>query len=376
MAISALRLCLVFWVALYFSGCAAKAADYQNEYALYSAALSAGDRTGAAAHALAAWRAAEETLGAHRVTATLAYNYGQHVLFDDAAAALPALLRARELLRAGTADLPAFDLDAYIAYARLKTGAGPTRDLRAALDARDAAIPEPSYESARLWLDLTAHYLAAERYREAMEGAARAEASLIAAVPADRDGRAMAIMFGGVARLVPHPREIEDIMAAHAEFVRAIALFPPQQDIRRFNRTFAQALAWEHIVYSAIGSVRGKSKALAGAANEQWKTDSDARILFADAPPDDACKFEWENREINFPYRELRKGYLGAVMIGYAVTPAGVVEDAAIMAEVPAEAFGDHVLASVSKWKLRSPAVLDPACLVNRTTFYSFAIKS
>jgi hypothetical protein len=95
----------------------ASAADtepYFVEYRAYKAAMASGALETATAHGLAAWKSAEEALGDHRLTAILAYNYGQLVVFKAPEQAAAPLRRASELSRAGLAELPQDALRLYL----------------------------------------------------------------------------------------------------------------------------------------------------------------------------------------------------------------------------------------------------------------------
>jgi len=349
---------------------------YLAEYRLYNEALARGDQAAAVAHSLAAWKAAEESLGDHKTTAVLAYNYGQETVFDDAAAALPAFERARALQDAGVADLPREDLAMFLAYATFRAkGEKPSRakTLRRALEARDEVGVAATAESANIWLTLATNDITNERYKEALASAARAEASIISAIPHHYRGRGQAILLQGLAVLLPVPRSASDVRIAHRHFVRALNLFPSQKSIDEYDPQFVRIWAWELAAHSALEST-----------NEFAKMPKNL-IRFSEEPlgspfeepyqSNEECNIEWASRPApDYPWKAARKGYLGAVLAGYRLSGDLKIHDARILAEVPDNLFGEIALEALGNWRLAAPVAALPGCNDNRIAVFRFVI--
>lgn len=352
----------------------AQAADYKSEYRLYNDALAAGDESAAAIHGLAAWKAAEAELGDHKTTATLAFNYGQHVLFDDPAAALPALKRAKALMDTGVAELPAQDLAIYLAYAAFKAkdeNGANAKALRTALEARDVSGAAASFEAAKIWTHLAAHYLAVEDYTDAGAAAKRAEALISAVNPGDIRGRATAIMIAGVAVLMPTPRTTASVETAHDDFLRAAKLFPPQKDIVSFDPQLAKVLAWELAAHAADSNVR--ERGAGKAVREKWDAEP-MPVSFEGAPPIRDCRIELKTPgPPAFPTQSLSEGHIGAVVVGFGIGEDGRVRDQRVLAEAPKPALGPFALGSMRRWRYKEPAIIPPACRSNRISAFAFS---
>lgn len=375
---------LLVYVALGLLGAATargaeEAAQYLVEYRAYNAALDSGDGDGAIRHARAAWDAAEQTIGDHRLTAILAYNYGRVVLFTDAANANAALQRSRELLEAGIANLTPEHVNVYADYAQFGTD-GPTwRDanrLRESLTAVGLDDLEVIADVAPMWLRLAAYDVAEERYRKARESAAMAEAAIRKAAPDSSRALAQAIVIRGVSQLVPYPRELDDVQFAHNQFVRALDLFEPQQDIDSFDPLFAQTLAW----YSATDSVlygMGRSDYPDHEGDPAKKDAEDWHFFTYQSDPSIVCgEVEWAEQDApRYPGRALRRGYIGAILIGYRLGEDLRVHDARVLAEVPKEAFSDVALDAVKAWRASALPAGDPACWLNLTITIRFVLE-
>jgi TonB family protein len=354
-------------------GGAARAADYLAEYRAYDEALAGGDHAAAARHALAAWKAAEEALGDHKTTGVLAYNYGQLVLFENPEAALPALARAKDLLEAGYAELPRADLDVYIAYAIFKVR-GERKEycepLRIALLRRDETGAAPTVESARIWLELAVGYLNAGRFEAAKESASVAEAMIAAAAPLDYRARAQAITIQGAAALLPINRFLSSIDEAHAQFVRAANLFPPQKDIETFDPIFAKLIAWDYATHAALQS-RGdwyRDKKI----EENWPGFPP---LFEGEIPAEECSGDWESRKApSYPDKAAGHNYIGAAIVGFHLNDDGTVEGAKLLAEVPVDTFGKYALKAAEKWRHKLPLDPRPGCRRNLLTSFIFVM--
>jgi TonB family protein len=366
-------------VALLVAAAGAAAApeeQYLIEYRAYSAAMADGDGTVAATHARAAWQSAEAELGAHRLTAILAYNYGRLIALTDAETALVPLLRARALHDAGFADLPPEQVRLYSAYAEFEADGRKRReanDLREILQAMgaDAAAADPDLAS--MWLRLTTYDVVEERYRTARESAASAEAAMLSAGIDNPHYLASAIMLGGIARLVPYPRKVEDVQAAHNEFSRARRLFPPQKDLESFDPLLAKVLAWDHAADSALATLDYED--YPDHADAVAEESPPTPPLFEPAAFLDCEAFEWANQDApRFPPLALRDGRIGAVFIGFRLADDFTVKDARILAEVPMDEFGEYALDAVKQWRAKPLPSEDPACYQNLVISIQFVI--
>lgn len=349
---------------------------YLAAYRAYNAALAAGELGTAATQARAAWRAAERELGDHRLTAILAFNFGQLVVFRDAGAAYPALSRARELREGGIADLAADMTRLYLDFAEFAVD-GPTRReadrLRKSLEAFPLDGPDVNPDLALMWLKLALHDAAEERFRKAQESATTAEQAILATSPESKPALAEAILIQGIAHLVPFPRKVKDVQAAHNDIVRALELFEPQADIDSFDPLFAHVLAWDHAARSALRSLDKED--YPDHEGTDWK-DREHVHVFRHQDTANCPKLEWEERESpHYPGRALRKGYIGAALIGYRLAGDGTVEDARVLAEVPKETFGEVALDAVKQWRVKEIPPGDPACFRNLTSSIMFIIE-
>jgi tetratricopeptide (TPR) repeat protein len=353
----------------------AEEGDYQSEYALYVAAIEAGDRQAAASHGLAAWRAAEDALGDDAYTAILAYNYGQFVLFSDAPSAAEALRRANALQEAGIADLPVSHLRVYLAYAEFEVEGGSrplARELQDALLALEGEGAAPSANLTFMWMALTGYYNEQERYEETLESARKAEAYIEVTAPDNYPLKATMILLQGEAQLIPFPRTIEDIRAAYDAFIRARALFPPQEDIENFDETMARIMAWDLVARAAAASMEEPLLI------KYERIDEVLPWAYFKTPQksDEECEIAWKKRKPpRYPETPLWEGFIGGVVIGYHLGDDALVHDARILAEVPEAAFGKAALESMKDWRLAAPALNDPACRRNRIVDFIFIIK-
>lgn len=357
----------------------AQESDYLTEYRLFMQAHEKGDLSVAAVHGLNAWTKAEAELGDHRLTAILAYNYGKLVIFDATRNPLSALERAYELFDAGLADLPGEELTAYRAYARF-VDAGqrrrPSNILRKALANYDGvSASNPDY--AQMWLHLATADLKAERYKNARESSAKAEEKLKAITPQDSKNIAQAILFGGVAWVAPYPRTANDIINARRAFIRASQLFEPQQDISNFDPIFAAIMAWDYAAASALSSLPLSAEAHQRHSETPAKLEGHMPPLIAGRPTNrsERCEFDWDRKPPRYPSKALRRGYIGAAIIGFHVSPDGAVLEPRVLAEVPQDTFGAHVIKSMENWQaVKMPQA--PDCLRNHITTVSFTINN
>lgn len=381
-----LRFLSAFAAWIVVCGATASAAEdptYLAEYKLYMQALKQQDLEGATAHGKAAWRAAEAELGDNELTAVLAYNYGQLVLFDDTESAVEALRRADELQKSGVADLPASELRLYLAYAEFRVGGGKRRqanELREALKQVEAEGAAAN-DLATMWLQLAWSDINGGSYKHAIESASKAETAINASAPENYHAKAEAILIGGVATLLPRRRTIEDILNANREFARARELFPLQKDLEGFDHTLAQILAWNVAAYSALLTFKNYDIDLidlptASRIKVKSRTDKDdigeflwidMNTIFDKKRANEECLIHWADRKIpKYPKSELNRGTIGAVLIGYNFGNGLNLLDPRILAEAPAASdFGESVLKAMADWRLAEPTVNHPDCRRN-----------
>ena len=349
----------------------AQAQTYADEYQAYLKSLERLDQEGAAEHAYAAWRDAEKQLGDHELTAVLAYNYGQLVLFDDPATALKALKRTRALLEDGVAaELPQKALQLYIAYAEFTVSGGKfskSGPLRRALSELDQSGAQPTRSTARMWFELATADMLNKRYDAAQQSTERARAAIAGARPGDTDTLAKAIIMQGAAYLFDKSRRKPNIIEAVHHFREAIALYPPQDSIDAFDTTFAQALGWEYAAKVVFEQ--------AGYRDRDYPEDQDeGRELIKGRPTEkhEKCNVEWEERPApDYPSGALTEGYVGAVIIGYHLKENKAV-DIRVLSEVPAGKFSEATLESAQKWRLKHPPLDTPECRTDYITFTGF----
>lgn len=349
---------------------------YLQEYKLYNQALEAGDTEAAAAHGRAAWQAAEESLGDNSLTAILAYNYGQLVLFSNTAEALRALKRADELQRAKIATLPPDELRLYLAYAAFAEGGGNrrrSRELDEALTEIAASGIKPNADLARMAFELAVIDLQHERYEEVIASSARAVEYLQIATPNDYKAIASALLVGGVAKLVPFPRKTENVIKAHTDFERGINLFSPQKDVESFDRTYAQLIAWSAAADAAAGTL-GEDHSIFNSAPDDDEGERSPFFESAIGSPYD-CGLEWAKRDPpDFPFRAVNLGYIGAAIIVYDIEGQNIT-NVRVLSEVPQEIFGKVAVRSMNKWEVKTPPVDHPGCNKNLVTQFMFVIQ-
>lgn len=344
---------------------------YVAEFKAYQAAINSGDKDKALSHGLAAWQAAESELGDDRLTAILAYNYGQLAIYADPAKANAALSRAKELADAGLAELPMTDLELFLAYTALKLkkdGRSEANALRSQLEQIAEQNIPPNHETTKMWLELISADIRNRRYREVRNNAARVEEMVANVFPEDHRARATVIIFHGLSWLSAKPHREKNVITAIELFRRASSLFPPQESIENFDDLLAQAFIWEaasHAVYLTNGyNPKRIPESTAGDslfAGEQMSLEE--------------CGGEWAERDPpKYPSKELFRGYVGAVLIGYHFGDDTSVHDVRILAEVPDRSFGEAVLKEVSNWKLTAPPPDDPRCRKNKIFWVTFVI--
>lgn len=358
----------------------AEAADaddpvYLVEYRAYRQASKAGDTDGAIRHARAAWQSSEQLLRDDQTTAILAFNFGRLQLYRDAGAALPALRRADALQQSGVADLPSAELRLFLAYAAYQTSRqrwGDLKDFRKALKASTQELSDGSIDLANIWISLTTEDFAARRYSYAIESAASTEAVIRAAVPDDLAALAQVILIGGAARIIPANRTEGQILAAHREFRRARRLFPPQKDIASFDPLLAEILAWDAAAEAAYRTRNSK-----GLPADSTEGAAPMPPIFeSNSSSEERCgEIEWSNRKPpEYPEEARIAGYIGAVIVGYNLGDDLRVSDPKILAEVPAQKFGNAAVSAIADWQAAPLASEDPVCRRNLLTRFTFVL--
>lgn len=345
---------------------AAEPEPYLVEYRAYNAALESGDTETAAAHGLAAWRAAEQALGDHRLTGILAYNYGRLVVFRATERATEPLRRASELQGAGLVELPQDTLRLYRTYAEFAASGFDEKaadDLREALDAvgmQEALIDE----IAPMWLRLASEDFAAGEYRKATRSAAKAEAALPKANPEGWRQLAQALLIGAVANLVRSSRDLDDVEAANEQFGRARRLFPPQKDLDSFDPLLAQVIAWHHVSWDLLRALHEAKGRMPPGEEDDDSPPAPPYFQYQADGSLECDDFEWLERAApDYPRGALRDGYLGAVALGYRLGEDLSVRDARVLAEVPVgERFGQESLEALSEWHPKSLPSGGSAC--------------
>ena len=359
-------------VTLFAAAVSAEAQDdppYLLEYRAYNEALQRGDAKAAEGHARAAWESAEELRGDDRITAILAYNYGRQSLFANSSQALVAMRRAGELRDLAGDALPSAALDLYRAYLELVTGENNRRNAKALREALAAEEDVDAMEFAAMSLGLALKDFAAGRMREAEESAATAKAAILKADPQDTVGIATAGITKGAAQMLRQPRREQRIRAAQEEFRKVRDLYPPQADIESFAVGLAQALAWDYAAAALLQSMGER------AGDLSW--DRDSPLFERPAGLRERCgDIEWVSRSPpSYPRDAVRKGYVGAVLVGYHIDDALGIEGVRILAEVPAAKFGDAALEAVANWEIESMENDAEHCRRNRVTRFRFVIS-
>lgn len=363
--------------ALFVPGTPASAGEtepYLTEYLAYDAALQAGDNQAAADHGLAAWKAAEQVLGDHRLTGILAYNYGRLIVLDATEKAAAPLRRASALQQSGLVELPADALRLYLAYAEFALSGFEEEsgdELREALNAvglRDGSLIQ---HVAPMWLKLLSEDFALREYRKAERDAAQAEAAILKADPDAWRELAQVILLGTVASLGRAPWS-HDLEAANQQFDRARRLFPPQKDLESFDPLLAQAMAWRRASWRELQKELG------------WATPN---LDYDDSPPTppvfkyqadgslECDDFEWREKPLpDYPAGAWHGFQLGVVVVGYRLGEDLRVRDARILAEVPPrEQFGEISLPTLSGWRAQALPTGGSEC--SYVEFIDFAIE-
>ncbi|WP_425409753.1 TonB family protein [Hyphococcus sp.] len=384
--------CVALGMVILLAG-AASAQTYLDEYKAYNAALESGDADAAAAHGYAAWQAAEQELGDDALTAVLAYNYGQYVLYSNTEGALEALRRADELQQAGIADLPADELMLFLAFSEFSLDSKTNRkrdDLRSALNVLAQQGVPASQDIATMWLILANADFEDSKYEDARVSAEKAEKYIFAADTNNYVSRARAILVQGVSKLFYDELKAQSILDANKDFVRASRLFPVQNDVDTFDSTLALILTWNSAAQVMLRTISNYQ-------DDRPDTWTGSRIRLRDLPDDEiadptkflsfdmnavfpssrsaeSCNMEMERIPPKYPRTALNKWYVGSVMVGYDIDENGVPIKAKILAEVPSQYFGEVVLEALSKWRSSTPVIDSQECRKDLITMFSFEL--
>lgn len=357
----------------------AEASDKHLEaYRNYKAALEMGDNEAVKLYAREAWRAAEKELGDHQTTAILAYNYANWVYGIDPEIAIEPLKRVIAIAGEDNdlfgADLPIIMLRYCEANIALDDDKSAHNILRKLMESKRKEGLPFSIVAARAWRELAFHEIDQERFDRAERYAQRAERHIQEAAP-DQLQVVISILYAnGLALVAGGKRSKQDVEDAYWYFNRAVGLFPPQKDIETLNPLLAKVLAWRSATV-----VAGRSDAYMKNTRSPKIQESDtlkyANIVWQTPKPEnDVCELSWEERiPPGYPKKELRKGTVGAVLLGYNITDNGLVKDARILAEVPGKTgFGEEALASTKEWRLEKST--PPECRQNLVAHISYMI--
>ncbi|NOX94076.1 MAG: hypothetical protein GXP04_02965 [Alphaproteobacteria bacterium] len=348
---------------------------YLEAYKAYTQAMNDGDREAAERHGFAAWQAADEALGDNQLTGILAFNYGQLVIFTNSKAALPALRRANKLHQKGIASLPEADLKLFLAYAEFAVASKRkyrADDLREALIAIEDNGAPVNEDIATMWLHLASSDFVSKRYHDASECASKAERAYEISAPDNYRQRANAILINGAVKLDPFPRTVENVQAAHNEFMRAWELFPPQKDLDTFDGVFAQTIGWNFAADAALTTLGEDTYPDHKNGDKEGHNTYSKPIFQKRIKTTVECNIAWDRVPLKYPYRAQGSDYTGAVIIGYNIGGDELVHDARVLSDGPLKVFSDAALKSMASWRLVNPIPDDPACRENRITYFSF----
>lgn len=354
--------------------------DHVAHYQAYNQALAQGDLVAAEDQAEKAWRAAERELGDHQTTAVLAYNFANLVYFTQPQKALEPLARVVDITGDNNdmfgVESPGLML--LLANAFTNPDARERENtLRTTLNDLELKNPPPNLLAARAWLHLAGREMIRTRYERAED---YADFSIRHYTPFMAPGEleiANAFIIGGIARVAGRSRNTQDLRDALVLFDQAIELFPPQSSIETFDPQLAIAVAWRATtVTAAISDTPVRSPYGSRLKPNPPELDVNAIVKWANADPARRdCNINWaERKPPKYPENASRKGYFGAVLIGYNIVE-GKVDGARILAEVPAASvFGETTLASMDNWQLAEVPPI--ACQSNRLVEFRFAFAS
>lgn len=251
--------------------------------------------------------------------------------------------------------------------------------LLAVMKARGKAGAEPSLSAARAWYHLTVWAISNRRYGRAERYSNDALENYRAIDTAPKPELTQALIVSGIARIAGGSRSEEDLVEAADYFAEAVGYFPPQDDIETFDQDLATAIAW----YAATGSAsytdarfnNRLQNTLLRPRKEPDLADIDG-VKWRNRPPEESCVIEWEGKRTvpKFPRRDAARGYIGAVYVGYHLSPSGVPADIKVLAEVPAQSkFAENAVKTLSKWHAKPFS--NPECSRNHTTIFRYVLE-
>jgi len=150
------------------------AADYKSEYKAYRDAIAADDVDAAIEHGEAAWRQAEDEIGAQPTTAILAYNFATIIIVRSPLKAVEAFERALVITRDQPGSLNADDISIRLSDARLiaePNNKARADELEAMLNQHNADEVDLQMAQTMGWRTLAAYYLREEKFSKAKESA-------------------------------------------------------------------------------------------------------------------------------------------------------------------------------------------------------------
>lgn len=366
-------------------------ADYKSEYKDYKAAIESRNLEKALEHGEAAWREAETEIGETTTTAVLAYNYAMLAAFAEPAKAIEAFDRAIAIAQKN-GDPGAIPLQEALlrrAEARVRVdleNGALAKDLEALLDAADPADEALVEAQALGWRTLAMFQIRSRQFNRAKVTADSGVALASRLDPPDRRLQREILFLAGLARVAGDFRTETDVIEAIALFDRSAQLFPPQKDIDHFDPLLAQTVAWRQSVkalaesYGSTPTIKSGSRLPDGedlkAAYEQANARSSLEDEFYwETPHPDGCVAPdiWSERKPpSYPPRALRKGSIGAILVGYDVDGTGVTRTV-VLADFAEAGFGAAAVESMKDWRLKPG--LDPACWKNKITIFMFVIN-
>lgn len=365
-------------------------ADYKSEYRNYKAAIEAQDFDKALEHGEAAWREAEEEIGETTTTAILAYNYAMLAAPSDPARASEAFARAIAIAQKSenAGAIPLQDAIVRLAEARSRTdpdSSALAEELQRTLDAADPNDASSMEAQAIGFRTLAAFHILSKKYKRAQSAGDRGEALASRLNPPDPRLHREILFLAGLSRIAGDLRTELGVYEAVALFDKSFGLYPPQKDIDHFDPLLAQAIAWRQSV-KALANSYGSTPAIPLGSRLPSGEDLKAAYERADARSNIDDEFYWETphpdicnpagmwrerKPPSFPARALRKGSVGAILVGYDLDGKGVARTV-VLTDFTEAGFGDAALASMKDWRL-NPGV-GQACWKNLISIFLFEI--
>lgn len=366
-------------------------ADYKSEYKLYNEAFAAGDIARAAQHGEAAWRAAEDELGDHAITAILAYNYGRLMAAYAPAKALEAYERALAITQMGIGSLDAQELQIRTGNMRLTLdikNKEVAESLEALLSAAEQRSDPPTEALSLGWKTVAIHKSQRNKIDDANDAADKAIIHARALDPRDPRLLAETLILGATLRLARPYRSEDDIFDMVLLLDESFPLFAPQRSIHQFDtllaramqlRATAGALARSDELRPFVG--RGSGSRLQTGENLRQaydravaENDIYSQVTWADGTPGYCTRtLVWADRpDPSYPRKAIQNSYIGAVIVGYDLSETGV-EKAVVLADADRAGFGDAVVKAMEKWTLGQ--TVPPDCRKNHLVYFTFIIK-